>query len=337
MKRRILRQSLASVLLLFAFIAKAVIIQALDLDKLTADATLIVAGQVISVQELAKTTVQVGDRRLSAREMIAELRADHVLKGNARSSSRLSFHFVIPDEFIGWRSVTPSGYRVFFLVESSGEFSIANPYHPSIPAVPNTDTGEGAPIERVVIQLAAVLESSNSSSEDKREAVFDLSKTQTAAAVHALRRVAEVKDLNLRLSVSAALLEHGDISTLQFAEDNLVKPDPTTPADLLHNLSYAILIGVKDESAVPELVRLLRAGSAETRRAAASALMHSGASSAVDPLLSAIDDSDPMVQYYAVVGLAEITGQTDWRPNTFDFSSDSKKYLDHWREFAKSR
>ncbi len=336
MKRPILRQSLASVLLLFAFMARAVIIQALDLDKVTADAALIVAGQVLSVQEVTKTTVQVGDRRLSAREMIAELRADRVLKGNAGSSSQLSFHFVVPDEFIGWRSVTPS-YRVFFLAESSGEFRIANPYHPSIPAVPDSDTGEGTPIERVITQLGAVLESSNSSSEDKREAVFDLSKTQTPAAVRALRRAAEVTDVNLRLSVAAALLEHGDISMLHFAEDNLLKSNPTTPADLLHNLSFAILMGVRDESSVTELVRLLRATSPETRRAGASALMHTGASSAVGPLLSVIDDSDPMVQYYAVVGLAEITGQTDWRPNTFDFSSDPKKYLDHWREFAKSR
>jgi hypothetical protein len=337
MRHTVQRFLLASGLLLFALAANAVIVQLLDLDKLTNDATVIVAGQVISVQEVAETTVRVGNRDVPAKTMTAELRVSGVLKGNLKGSSSLILHYVIPDEFVGWPPVVPLSYRVFFLVGSSGEFALASPYHPSIVAVPDIEVTEGTAIERVIAQLSAVLESPSTPSGDKRDAVFTLSKTTAPAAVHALSHAANVKDPLLRLSAASALLEHNDISTLPLAEAALLRPDPAVPGYLLHNLSYAILVGVRDDKAVPALTRLLRATSAETRRAAASALMHTGATSAIDPLLSAIDDPDSMVQYYAVVGLAEITGQTDWRPNTFDFTSDPKKYLAHWREFAKSQ
>jgi len=308
------------------------------LDKLTADASLVAVGQITSVREVERTTVQLGNLTAPARAMVAELHVDHVLKGTTEgSSSSVSFHFVVPDEFIGWQSVTLLSYRVFFLAESSGELRLANPYYPSVVATPGAEMQGGTPIERVINQLGAVLESTQTPVQERREAVFALSSTTSPAAIHALGRAAEVKDVTLRLSVAAALLEHNDISTLQFAEDTLLKPDPALSADILHNLSYGIFVGVKDERAVPSLTRLLRAGSFETRRAAASALMHISSNSCIDPLLFATADSDLEVRYYSVVALAEITGQTDWRPNMDDFVSDQQRYLNHWKDWAKNR
>jgi hypothetical protein len=323
----------ASIILLYALSADAVLVPTLDLDKLTADATLITVGQVTLLREVEKATVQLGNRTVPARAMVAELHVDHVLKGINEASS-LTIHFVIPDEFVGWRPVTLPSYRVFFLAGTSSELRLSNPYYPSLAAIPGADIQEGTTIERVIGQLGAVLESAKSPVEERREAVFALNSSKSPAAVGVLRRVAEVKDVTLRLSVAAALLEHNDISTLQFAEQTLLKPDPTLSPDLLHNLSYAIFVGVKDERAVPGLTRLLHASSLETRRAAASALMHVGSTSCIDPLLSAIGDPDFEVRYYSVVGLAEITGQMDWRPNMEDFRSDQDKYLKHWRVAA---
>jgi len=308
------------------------------LDKLTADASLVAVGQITSVREVGRTTVQLGNLTAPAQAMVAELHVDHVLKGTAEgSSSSVSFHFVVPDEFIGWQSVTLLSYRVFFLAESSGELRLANPYYPSVVAIPGAKMQGGTAIERVIDQLGAVLESTQTPVQERREAVFALSSTKSPAAIHALRRATEVKDIALRLSVAAALLEHNDLSTLKFAEDTLLKPDPTLSPDILHNLSYGIFVGVKDEQAVPSLARLLHASSIETRRAAASALMHTGSSPCIDPLLSTLNDPDLEVRYYSVVGLAEITGQTDWRPNMDDFVSDQQRYLNHWKDWAKNR
>ncbi len=310
----------------------------LNLDRLTTEASLIAVGQITSVQELGRTSAQIGNRIVPARAMLATLRVDQVLKGTTdASSSSLRFHLTLPDEFVGWRSVAPLGYRIFFLAESSGELKLANPYHPSAPAVPGTESREGTPIERVIAELAAVLESTKIPLPERQEAVYALNTTQDPAAITALKRVAEVQDLTLRLSVSAALLEHNDISTLQFAEDTLLKPNSGISPDLLHNLSYGIFIGVKDERAVPSLARLLHATNTETRRAAASALMHVGSTSCIDPLLSAIGDADFQVRYFSVIGLAEVTGQMDWRPNMDDFKSDQGKYLNHWRDWSQSR
>jgi hypothetical protein len=330
--------ALGIVTLLLAHSVESWPVPGLDIDRLTADASLIAVGQLTSVQEVGKTTVQLGNRTFTARAMVAELHVDQVLKGTTeRPSSSVSFHLVVPDEFIGWHSVTPLSYRVFFLAESSRELTLASPYYPSVVAIPGAEMQGGTPIERVIDQLGAVLESTQTPVQERREAVFALSSTTSPAAIHALRRAAEVKDLTLRLSVAAALLEHNDISTLQLAEDTLLKPDPTLSPDLLHNLSSAIFVGVKDERAVPSLTRLLHASSIETRRAAASALMHTGSSPCIDPLLSALNDPDLDVRYYSVVGLAEITGQTDWRPNMDDFVSDQQRYLNHWKDWAKNR
>lgn len=326
--------AISFVALLLANTAKSWPGPVLNLDALTAEASLIAVGQSTSVRELGRTTVELGNRAFTAREMIAGLRVDKILKGTTDvASPSLKVHFTLPDEFVGWTSVEPLSYRIFFLRETSGQFQLASPYYPSLVAVPGAATQEGTIIERVVAELSMVMESTKTPAQERREAVYALSTTKDPAAVRALRSVAEVKDLTLRLSVAAALLEHNDISTLQFAEDTLLKPDPALSSVLLHNLSYAIYAGVQDDRAVPNLTRLLHATNSETRRAAVSALVHVGSTSCIDPLLSAIGDPDFEVRYFSVTGLAEVTGQMDWRPNMEDFKSDQDKYLKHWSEW----
>ena len=308
----------------------------INLDNLIAEASLITIGEITSVKEVGKTTVALEDRDVSAEEMVAELRVDQVLKGATGNISSLQVHYDVTDEFVGRRSVAPLSYRMFFLVQSSEGLKLASPYYPSAVAVRGTKIEEGTASERVMSELGAVLKSETTPLPERQEAVFVLSTSRSPAAVEALRQGANTNDVSLRLAVSAALLKNNDISTLQFAEDALLKPSPSYSPELLHNLSSAIY-WVKDEHAVPALTRLLRTGSNETRRSAAAALMRIGSRLSIDAFLSAVNDSDFQVRYYSVVALAEITGQMDWRPNTDDFNSDQNKYLDHWREWSKSR
>lgn len=312
----------------------------LNLDSLTEEADLIAVGQILSVTELGRTTAELGNRPFAAREMIAELRADNILKlkgTTAAPSSSLKIHFTQTDEFVGWVPIAPLSYRIFFLRESSGQVQPANRYYPSLVAVPSRVAHDGTALEGVIAELGAVMESEKATPQEKREAVVALDSTKNPAAVSALRRASTVQDPPLRLSIAAALLEHNDISMLEFAESVLREPDANFSPELLHNLSYGIFSGVKDERAIPSLSRLLRASSVETRRAAASALMHVGSTSCIEPLLSALNDADRDVRYYSVVGLAEITGQTNWRLNMEDFKSDEKKYLNHWHDWSQNR
>jgi HEAT repeat protein len=85
------------------------------------------------------------------------------------------------------------------------------------------------------------------------------------------------------------------------------------------------------------LVRLLKSPSAEIRSAAAEGLWRTRSQEAVVPLLSMLVDPDAKVRYFSVVGLAEITGQLEWRPNPDDFAASGKNYVQHWIEWGRNR
>jgi len=208
MRPRRIVPTLTAVILTLVPRADSIPVPALDLDRLAAQASIIAVGQITFVQELGKTTVQVGNRAVTAHTMSAELRADQLLKtphGNAPPF--LTFYFTLPDEFIGWRTVTPQSYGVFFLAESPSELKLASPYYPSLVAVPGGEVQEGTAIERVINQLRAVLESTTASVQVKREAIFALSRTKNPAAIRALSGAVQLRDFTLRLSAAAALRE----------------------------------------------------------------------------------------------------------------------------------
>jgi HEAT repeat protein len=121
------------------------------------------------------------------------------------------------------------------------------------------------------------------------------------------------------------------------AVDALLHGASNVSDNVTRNLYYAIAEGLKDPDAVPELKQLLGSNDAEIRRAAASALRKTHSSEAIRPLISALDDPDFDVRFYSVVGLAETTGHLDWQPNIDDFRADEGKYLNHWKEWARSQ
>jgi hypothetical protein len=50
-----------------------------------------------------------------------------------------------------------------------------------------------------------------------------------------------------------------------------------------------------------------------------------------------LGDPDTKVRYFSVVGLAEITGQPEWRPKPDDFAAFGTKYVNHWVEWDRNR
>jgi hypothetical protein len=313
-----------------------VIIPGLDVTRLTEEANLIVVGQVTSVWESDKTMIEVQGNKVPARKMIGEIRSDRILRGPSDLRS-IRFHYFLPEKSLGYQSIQPLSYGIFFLKRSRGDYEFVSPYYPSVAAVPGIAVQGENDLDRVVGQLAGILDASESSLDQKLEAVYVLSRTKGSSVTPALKSHLQEKDEKLQLSVVAALLERNDMSGLEIAEKTLLAPADSLPPYLLHNLSYAISEGLNDERAVPSLTRLLGARSTETRRAAASALWHTQSALAITPLIAALDDEDSEVRYSAVVGLAEITGQSDWRPNIFVFQSDQKRYLNYWKEWAKKR
>ncbi len=71
------------------------------------------------------------------------------------------------------------------------------------------------------------------------------------------------------------------------------------------------------------------------RRAAAHALREIRTDAAKGPLSAALNDSDQMVRYDAVLGLSEINGDFSHAPSVDLFKREERKYLSYWRERAR--
>ncbi len=322
-------------LVLMAPVAAAIPAPGLDVADLVARADIVAAGRVGAVVDHGEAFVDTpSGRRVPARSMTAELLVDYMLKGPADVSA-VQLRFVVPDEFIGYGSVTPGSYRVFFLKRKGDYHEFVSVHYPSVIAVPGVRIQHRSALDRVASAVAAVLRSPDAPPQRKQEAIYVLSYTGGPVSVSALRAGLMDDDEMLRLSAAAALLLLGDVSALPAAEEALLHPDTNLSPELLHNVRAGIRLGVKDEAAVPSLARILSAGDTEARRAAVEALRNTNSPSAIAALAKALEDADTDVRYVAVIGLAEITGQNEWRPGPDEFAEDDARYLRYWRDWAR--
>ena len=306
----------------------------LDLDKLTNEATLIALGKVTALKETGKDEVRFDSTILKVKVEIGVIHVEQFLKGS--STSALTFKSFSSEAPIGWGAVENQAYGIFFLKPGSdGTFEFANLYYPSLPTTQGpTPSGDG-PIDRVVSAINNTLKSPSSTPSQKLTAVFFLSRSKSPASSIALRATAlNDPSSEIRLGGAGALLERNDTSGLDLVVKALSHRTFDSSAPLYHNLIFAISEGVKDAHAIPYLKELLASPAPEVRRAAASALMHTQAPEAIEPLLVTLEDPDFETRYYSAVGLAEITGQLDWRPSDTQFRTSQAKYLKHWREWA---
>ncbi len=90
-------------------------------------------------------------------------------------------------------------------------------------------------------------------------------------------------------------------------------------------------------TSVPLLARALKVPEAELRQTAAQTLQFTNSQSAIDPLLGALTDPDPDVQFYVMQALANLTGDPYWRPNQVTKDAFWQECLNHWLMAAKQR
>lgn len=313
----------------------AIPVPALNLAELTRDSDLIVVGGVTNVWEEKRTSVVIQGQAIAGRQLVAQLQVERVLKGQLEQRN-FSFRFVIAD-FTGYKEISTPQVGVFFLRRGARqEYTVTNPYYPSLVAAIEAPTNQGNSFDRVVAEVANVLTLPNTSREYRVQAISVLKEVKHEVALEALRRVAGQPDVELRLRSVAALLWQNDVSVMKIAEEALLNPPPNIERRLLTNLAFAVE-GIKDSSAIPNLTRLLKAPEAVTRRSAASALRRTGSANAIEPLTQALNDSDREVRYCAIIGLAEITGQYEWGPSVDLFRRDEQRYLAYWKEWVKAR
>jgi HEAT repeat protein len=88
---------------------------------------------------------------------------------------------------------------------------------------------------------------------------------------------------------------------------------------------------------IPLLARVLKSPEPEERVAAARFLGYTRSQTALDILLSALDDPDRQVQFAVMQSLGNLTKQYQWRPATIDSDSNWNDCIQHWREFEAQR
>ncbi|MEK6320394.1 MAG: HEAT repeat domain-containing protein [Acidobacteriota bacterium] len=312
-------------------------IPALNLQDLVRDSDLIAVGRVAAVQEAERANIDADGQSISARQMIATVEIYRVVKGRPDETS-IRVGFLVPEIPLGYAGIAAPQFGMFFLRRSAKrEYVVVNPYYPFVVASTNAPLGKGSDLDRVTAEVAQVLVVPGASPDERRRAIDVLARVNTNLATVALRSAAKDRNAPVRLKAAAVLLRRDDASILSSVEDVLVNPPQGIDPGLLRSLAFAIQDGIKNHESIPVLVRLLRARDVQTRRAAAAALRHTEADAAIAPLSEALEDADREVRYHAVLGLAIITGQTEWGPAIDQFERDEHRYMTYWREWVRRR
>jgi HEAT repeats len=311
----------------------AAAIRLLDVASLTSQADIIVIGQIISVTDRGPTTVDVGGGPIPATDLVAVLQVDQPLKGSPHTQT-LSVDFALPQMPIGIKSVVPGQYGIFFLSALQNQLRFTDPMYPALPTVRNVKLLPGAVLEQVTIALGQVLIAAQVSDSDRFVALDGLYRLKTDLARDTLRQALNRSSGNIRLDIARTLVARNDVAGLEPVEAALLHPAGLS-SYMISNLAGS-LGGLRDPRAIPSLSKLIASDNAETRLGAAIGLRQSRSPAALAPLSRALEDTSPLVRYYAVVGMGEITGQDDWTPAFDEFQKHEAKYLSHWRDWAAS-
>ena len=312
--------------------ALAVIVPLPDLDKLTDTSTLIVVGELTSVQRTIRTaTIDFNQRSINVRVQSGTLRIDQVLKGNQQSP--LTFEFTVPDTSVGWAIPQEHAYGLFFFKQTAGTLEFTDVYYSWIPVPRGISVAADTPLEHVVKVLGEVISIPDSSRDMKVIALRHLEFGRSDASTRALRAVITNADPSIGVNAARALLLRGDASGLEVIKRVFLPGPQPLPDHLEETVPNAIFLGIRDPKLIPDLEELLNSSSRYMRRGVVQALMQTGSLNALNGLRRALGDPDFEVRYYGVLGLARLTdGDLNMAPHMNEFKADEVKYLSYWRE-----
>ena len=234
-----------------------------------------------------------------------------------------------------WTSSPPRGSsQVFFLEQRGGQFFPTDVSLPCLYAVaPGQELGP-TPFERVIGSVAAVMDAPDSLPQAKVAAQDVLDGVSHPASSAALRKQLKASAGDFRLQAAVSLLLRDDLSGLEAAETALREGDARDK--MLISLRFAIAEGLKDPAAVPSLGRLLENQDARTRRAAAKALSRTHSPKGIPILARALNDADAEVNFWAVVGLRDMTNQGGMLSREW-FEAHREEQLAGWKAWARER
>jgi hypothetical protein len=317
-----------------------------SLDKLTEASTLIVMGQLVSVQRVGSASIDasylkerfgvvLNSPQINARVERGSIQVDQVLKG-VPPSPTFTVDFVVPEEFIGWIAPEERAFGLFFFRRTETEtLEFTDPYLTWIQTARGLTSRGDSPLDRVVSILSTLLSIPDANIETKGNAIVMLQFSKSNASLLALRDSLSNPTLEVSARAAGALMWRRDASGLEIFKRVFLQGQPV-PKSLEQTLPNT-LGDIGDPNIIPDLEELSGSSSVYMRRGATFALMRMKSPKAVNALSKMLGDSDFQVRYNAVVGLADSMGENAWRPSLQEFKSDEIKYLSHWREGTRTR
>jgi hypothetical protein len=311
-------------------------------------ADLVIAGTVERVQQKGAGSIELSDRDYARLDFQAEISVDATIKGEP-VGRRFILNYSTPSaDIVGnvaQGGLLPNTYRIIFLNKTGSGYKFVSPYSPSLPASPkscgpNWQVQLGEDGYHQVLQRLLELLCTDSTSEEKQSALFVLNWTEDSAAAPFLKAALSLPNVKsnpaLRMSIVSDLLHWKDLSVLPLAEEDLFDQSVRSPYSPKSNLVLAIS-SLEPQISIPLLARVLKLPEPEERVAAARFLEYTDSQTALDVLLTALEDSDREVQFAVMQSVGNLTKQHQWRPTTIDSDSHWNACIQHWREFEAQR
>jgi len=310
-----------------------------DPVKSTREADVVLVGTVTEVQDGGTTTIEINGHPVEVLTKIAMVTADRYIKGDAGVVVSVEY-YVTKDVEIESVSLARGNAGLLFLKALANQrYAVADLRYSMIPAsrVAPARGGNDSESDRILAEVFQYAASPETPPEDRKTAMLMVNSALRSADVRsAWNRVRSLvrSSSPVRLEAAAILLEHNDLTGLDMIADAMTQQTLNPSDNTVRWLGTALSDGVTDKAAIPALTRLLQSPSPEIREGASNALRHTEAQEALAPLEPiALEDSEPMVRYNAVIGLALITGLTEYGPSVRVFQADEQKYLEHWRQW----
>jgi hypothetical protein len=330
-----------------------------DLASGVATSDIVAVANVTSIQEGGKSSIQIKDSAVPARQIVARAVVLRNIKGQPEHD--IAIH-VLANDSIGYREIK-TGTQLLFLRREGVEYVPTSSSYPALPALPQRDreqkkdagvrpSAPGNPasvtyvqamrtpvqpkdVEAVIDELGNVVASPEATAEQK-SLVLHLSYGLPAQRSFDDQLIAGLNTSgeDVRYRILTALIWRNNAEQMPAVRDLLVRGD--LPAPFKGPLLSAISYRLKTSAALPALGTLMQSGDVAVRRASVMAIRRSSTAAAIPLLGSALGDSDRIVQYEAVRGLAEITNSKEWSVSEHDFANDPEKYLAHWKDSVKT-
>ncbi len=246
------------------------------------------------------------------------------------------------------------GSRGLFFANCSANWDCAavDASHPSLVALDHAGQAyaEGSStMDKVIAELVGVLLADDSALSAapaggvNAAAAFDLRSRAVealagmpkASAIAPLLAASRSESIATRMAATAALVRLGEFSSLSLVEPQMLSSLAEWNAARRSVAHGMLAIQSPPSKLIPTMTQWLRAEDVEVRRAAAYALSDIRSRATIAPLMSmALSDADQMVRYYAVSGLATVTGRGQV-PSLDAYRVAENRYLEDWKNWGK--